>query len=177
REGRTVVVPLGELYASQTRSILWKFKISPAAKGDVSKLSLGTISLRYLDGRDNKVRSDQRAALALQRSSDPAVIEENRNSEIEARVTELALAASMEEAARLVEAGKFDEAKRRLGAATNEARQRLGRLSGQQKDAVEQSIQDIERLRQQVEDAKKNPRAAGSVVKESKARSFRLKKK
>ena len=177
REDRTLIVPLGDFFSGQSRSVLWKFKLpEKSTAGD--KLELGPVHLAFntLDG-EAALQRTKTEPLVIQVSDSEEQVTAGRNMEVAARIAEIELATSVEDAANLVAAGKYDEAKRVLGGAVQRANQQGAALPDAFAKDLLSAAEEAQQMEQNVDKAEVDAQAAKEFSKGGKASSRALKKK
>ncbi len=177
KDGDTIIVPLGEFFSGQTRSVLWKFTLPKDAKaGDT--IAFGPLELTFNRLDDAvKLQRIQTEPLRITLTDDKDQVAQARDMEVAARIAEIELATSMENAADLVAAGKYEEAKQVLGLAVTTAQQRGQVLTGTLKDDLMAAATEAENLQKQVDSAQESAEEAKILTKQQKASSYNLKKK
>ena len=188
REGRTVIVPLGEVFAGQTRSVLWRLSLPAAPRGAEPAaaeaaaallsqvVTLGKIELRYRDVGAETIQRSASSPLKLTLTSKQEDVDAHRDLEVQARVMEIELATTMQTAAELIDRGEYDAARETLQRVAADARKRSSGL-GKYAAEVEKAIREAEELSRNVDAARENARARQSLKKRSKAAASSLRKK
>jgi len=176
-DGDTIVVPLGEFFSGQTRSVLWRFELPEGAKaGD--KIEIGPVKLSFNDLEDaitlQHVNSE---TLTVSITDDKDLVASAKDMEVAARIAEIELATSMETAANLVAEGKYDEAKAMLGQAVAQAKDRGAGLPGEYQKDLLAAADEAEALQNKVDDAEESAEEAKVFTKGGKASSQMLRKK
>jgi len=176
-EGDLVIVPLGEFFSGQLRSVLWKLALPEDLEaGD--ELSLGAVELAFKgvdgDGALQRVSSDP---LTLTVTDQEDVALAAKDQEVAARVAEIELATKMEEAANLVAERKYTEAKDLLGQAVNSAREAGRSLPAPTAADLLGAAEAAEKMQQQVDEAETSSSARKLFTKGGKAEAQMLKKK
>ncbi len=178
REEETVIVPLGEFFSGQLRSVLWRFELPDDLEpGDT--LQLAPIVLTYNDLTEASTlhRIPAGEALEIKVSDDKDVVAAARDVEVAARIAEIELATSMETAANLVNAGNYDEAKNLLRQAANRAQEQGAALPEAVANDLLSAAKSAEELEAQVDEAKDSARESKLFTKGGKAASQALQKK
>ena len=173
REGRTIIVPLGDLFSGQERALLWRLQ-TPNALGEAT---LGEMVLSYEDTKAKARRQGVRAPLHVTVTRDRALIQAQRNKEVEARIAEIELATSMSKAATLVERGEYEDAKETLKRARDKAQKRASALGGAVGAELQGSVNSAQGLLDTMRVAPASPKAKRAMVKRQKASAYRLRKK
>lgn len=177
REDRTLIVPLGDFFSGQSRSVLWKFKLPKNSKaGD--KIDLGPIHLAFntLDA-DAGLQRVKTQSLVIEVSGSKDLVADGRNMEVAARIAEIELATSMEDAANLVADGKYDEAKRVLNSAVKAANQQGALLPEELGKDLITAADEAEKMETNVDKAEADSKVRKEFSKAGKASSRAVKKK
>ncbi len=176
-DGDTIVVPLGEFFSGQTRSVLWKFQLPEALKpGDKLELSPVELTFNTLDGAVDLQRVSTQP-LSVEITADKDLIAQAQDMEVAARIAEIELATSMEAAANLVAEGKYEEAKQLLGRAVSVAKDRGSVLSEELQEDLFAAADEAEAMQKQVDAAEDSAAEAKVLTKGGKAGAYMLKKK
>lgn len=176
-EGGLVIVPLGEFFSGQLRSVLWKFALPDGLKeGD--ELSLGKVELTFKGmGEEGKLERYASDPLTIRVTSKEDLVLAARDQEVAARVAEIELAARMEEAANLVARRQFDQASAVLGQAVTSAKAAQLALPAPAAADLNAAAMAAEKMQQQVGQAAESESAQKVFTKSSKAEAQMLKKK
>jgi Ca-activated chloride channel family protein len=163
-------VKVGTLYSGQTREILVRFKLSPAAG---EKLALGDLGLKFVDVTNDgeKVRDEFSVTVGL--SEDDQAIRESERAEVTIRVAEVESADAMEKAARAVDRGDYHAARSIISGSIGRLREQNTatpsvRLEAQM-DEMEGAMGGVGAAETSADDRK-------DFIKRSKAKSYDLKK-
>jgi len=176
-EGETFIVPLGDFFSSQLRSVLWKFKL-PADLKEGAEVVLGPIELTCnVAGEDGKLHRLTTEAIHLKVSADKAAVLASRDVEVSARIAEIELATSMESASQLVAEGKFEEAKTLLTTAVATAKEKGANLPPDAAKDLVGAAEAAERRGMRIDQAAVSAPAAKAFTKGGKAEAQMLKKK
>jgi Ca-activated chloride channel family protein len=177
REDRTLIVPLGDFFSGQSRSVLWKFKL-PEKSAAGEKLDLGSIHLAFntldVGAAMRRVKTDP---LVITVSDDKDQVASGRDMEVAARIAEIELATSVEDAANLVTAGKYDEAKRVLKEAVLSANQQGDLLPESLRKDLITAAEEAQEMEANVDKAEADSKVRKEFSKGGKASSRALKKK
>jgi Ca-activated chloride channel family protein len=171
KKGKRTEIRLGDLFAGQRRSVLVKLRVPRT----VGSKALGNFTLLYDDMTEGGERGSTNARANIQVTSDRKLIRENRNDEVEARIGEIELATQMQEAARMVEDGRYDDAKGILHSAKKQAYSKgasLGVLGAGLRGSAAQADELIKRL----ESAPSSPKQRKALIKRSKGKAYKLQK-
>lgn len=176
-EGGLIIVPLGEFFSGQLRSVLWKFALPKGLKeGD--EIALGKVELTYKGvGDDGKLERFSSDSLTIQVTEKEDVVLAAKDQEVAARVAEIELATKMEEAANLVAARRFEEAKAVLGQAVISAKEAGNALPAPAVADLMTAAEAAEKMQQQVDQAATSQAAQKVFTKGGKAEAQMLKKK
>ena len=171
RDGQAVI-RLGDVFSGQTRAVLCKLRV-PANTGH---LRLGNVTLNYLDPQTGVMMGAQRGDLNVSVTTSAGLVARNIDQEVAARIAEIELATSMQEAADLVQAGRYDDARTTLEHAQRAAQRKSTSLGSQGKGLRESARQADELL-----DALASPPASAAeqkgLVKRSKSKAYQIRKK
>lgn len=171
RDGNRTVIRIGDVFAGQSRAILVKLRV-PRTLGSKA---LGDFTVLYDDMTESGARSSANARANIQVTSDRQLIRRNRNDEVEARIGEIELATQMQEAARMVEQGRYKEARGVLHHAQKQAQTKGASLGSRGKGLVGSAGQ-VDGLLDQLEKAPSNAKMKKSLVKRSKGGAYKLQK-
>ena len=170
-EGPTVIVRLGDVFAGQSRNVLWKLRV-PAQVGD---RALGELALRYQDLVADARRASK-ATPSVTVTGDGDLVAKSGDKEVAARVAEIELATSMNKAAELMQQGRYEDARKTLRQAADKAKQESRRL-GDAGGGLDESAEEAEAM---VDDLAAPPASASGqklMIKRSKAGAYKIKKK
>ena len=176
QEDRTVVVPLGEFFSGQTRSVLWKFNLPKKLK-DGQELTLGPIELTFNSLDEAKLQRLSSEALTLTVSGDKDKVADAQDVEVTARILEIELASSMQNASNLIASGKYEEAKAMLGQAVQRANEDGANLPAAFRKDIVAAAEEAEKLRKNVDAAAESAESAKIITKGGKASARILQKK
>ena len=172
RKGNRTVIRLGDVFAGQRRSILVKLRVP----GKIGSKSLGDFTVLYDDMTEGGERGSAVASAKIQVTNDRPLVRKNRNQEVEARIGEIELATQMQEAARMVEEGRYDDAKGILDHAKQRA-QAKGLSLGSAGADLRGGASEADELLQELEAAPSSPKLRKSLIKRSKGKAYRIQKK
>ena len=176
-EGGLVIVPMGEFFSGQMRSVLWKFTLPDGLK-EGEQVSLGKMGLTYKGvGDDGKLERFASEPLTIKVTTKEDVVLAAKDQEVAARVAEIELASRMEEAANLVATRQFDKAKAVLGQAVTWAKDAQGAMPAPAAASLNEAMMSAEKMQQQVNEAEHSETAQKAFTKGSKAAAQMLKKK
>jgi Ca-activated chloride channel family protein len=176
-EGETFIVPLGDFFSGQLRSVLWKFKL-PAGLKEGSEVVLGPIELTCnAAGESGKLHRLTTEPIHLKVSGDKAAVLASRDQEVTARIAEIELATSMESASQLVADGKYDEAKVLLTRAVANAKDKGAALAPAAASDLVKAAEAAEKMQQNVGQAATSGERAKAFTKGGKAEAQMLRKK
>lgn len=173
-EGRTVVVRLGDVFAGQTRAILWKLRATDASVGTAT---LGTLKLHYRDATTSRnSRRSASASLAIKITTDRSAVTANLDKDVAARIAEIELATSMQKAALLVQEGRYEDARQTLQRATRKAKDN-SRSLGSAGAGLSKSAEEAEALADDLAAPPASAREQKAYTKKAKAGAYKLRKK
>lgn len=176
-EGGLVIVPLGEFFSGQLRSVLWQFSLPEGLKAG-QEIALGMVELTYKGvGQEAKLERYASEPLTIRVTDKEDAVAAARDQEVTARVAEIELATKMEEAANLVAARRFDEARAVLGRAVQGAKEAGQALPAPAAADLKVAAEAAEKMQQQVDAAATSETAQKSFTKGGKAEAQMLKKK
>lgn len=107
-------IPVGSLAAQQQREIVVRLHVDFGTGGD--EAALGVLALAGNDQTKQGQRFQGELAAAVRTSADEAAIRRSEKTEVTVRVAEVESAAKLEEAARAVDSGNYDQARQVLQA-------------------------------------------------------------
>lgn len=107
-------IPVGSLAAQQQREIVVRLHVDFGTGGD--EAALGVLALAGNDQTKQGQRFQGELAAAVRTSTDEAEIRRSEKTEVTVRVAEVESAAKLEEAARAVDSGNYDQARQVLQA-------------------------------------------------------------
>jgi Ca-activated chloride channel family protein len=172
RDGGRTVIRLGDVFANQRRAILVKLRLPRR----LASIDVGEMVLVYDDLSQGGERQSASARIAVEVTDDRQAVRNHRNLEVEARIGEIELATQMQEAARMVEEGRYDDARRVLQRAKSEAK-RKGASLGSYGAGLGRSADEADELMDRLEQAPTSPAARKALIKRSKGKAYKLKKK
>ena len=172
QKGKRTEIRLGDLFAGQRRSVLVKLRVPRT----VGSKALGDFTLLYDDMTQGGERGSLNTRANIEVTSDRKLVRDNRNDEVEARIGEIELATRMQEAARMVEEGRYDDARGILHSAKKKAfttGTNLGGAGAGLRGSAAQADELLERL----DAAPSSPKQRKALIKRSKGRALKLKKR
>ena len=176
-EGTTFIVPLGDFFSGQLRSVLWKFKL-PADLKEGSEVVLGPIELTCnAVGDEGTLHRLTTEPIRLKISADKAAVLAARDPEVSARIAEIELATSMESASQLVAEGKFEEAQTVLKNAVTTAKAKSAVLPAAAVQDLNAAAKAAESMQNNAVQAATSAEGAKAFTKGGKAEAQMLRKK
>ncbi len=177
-EGNTFIVPLGDFFSGQLRSVLWKFKLPEGLK-EGSEIVLGPIELtcNAAGSSDGKLHRLTTEPIRLKVSADATAVVASKDPEVSARIAEIELATSMESASQLVAEGKFEEAQNVLRQAVATAKEKGAALPVPAAADLMSAAKAAESMQTQAVQAATSAEGAKAFTKGGKAGAQMLKKK
>ena len=172
RTGGRTVIQLGDVFAGQRRAVLVKLRLPRRT----STFNVGEFALLYEDLADRSGRQSAAAELTVTVTGDRSKVRANRNLEVEARIGEIELATKMQEAARMVEEGRYERAREVLQDARGEAKLKARSL-GASGDALGASADETEELMERLKRAPASATERKALIKRSKGKAYKLRKK
>lgn len=172
RDGNRTVIRLGDVFAGQRRAILVKLRL-PRSLGS---RTLGDFTVLYDDMTSGGDRGSASARATVQVTSDRELVRRNRNDEVDARIGEIELATQMQHAAKMVEEGRYDEARGVLRKAKVKAHNK-GASLGRAGSGLVGSAGEVDSLIQELETAPASAKQKKTFMKRSKGRAYKLQKK
>lgn len=176
-EGETIIVPLGEFFSGQLRSVLWKFRL-PGNLKPGQEIDLGPLQLSFNGmGESGDLERIETGPLGLVVSDDRDAVAAARDMEVTARIAEIELATQVENATSLIADGKYDEAETLLREAAASARGRSEGLSEEAKKDLLSAAADAEQMSTRVKRSSQSSRESKLFMKRAKQSAYELKKK
>ncbi|MEZ4462566.1 MAG: VWA domain-containing protein [bacterium] len=167
RNGDQLLISLAEFRSDETKSILAKLKVAAPATG---KAPIVDVSLAYEDVINNK--PDQRSlALSAVTTSDEVAARTASNVDVIARVQQVEVAQTMQDAMNLYSEGKAAEATRRIEETQQVMKERRAKFNfghGAKYDRVDS---ELDTLKGAVQAAPASSESGRKMVKAKKARS------
>ncbi|MBD90088.1 MAG: hypothetical protein CL940_07110 [Deltaproteobacteria bacterium] len=172
RDGGRTTIRLGDVFAGQRRAILLKLRVPR----NLGEKSLGDFTLLYDDMTDGGERASANARASVEVTSDRKKVRENRNDEVEARIGEIELATQMQNAAQMVQEGRYEEARGILDTAKHKATKKALML-GTKGQGLGRSAGQVDGMIKELQAAPSSPTKKKAFMKRSKGRAYKLKKK
>jgi Ca-activated chloride channel family protein len=171
REGDIVKVPLAEMYAGQKRSILLEFVVPTVREGTVR---VGEVTLRYEDAQREGKKVTEHVNMNVRVTREAAKVEKGRDRTVEERVAEVEVAAAMNQAAALLQAGRTKDAQQVLQRESTRLDSEANRLGGSKR--LRKRAASIRKMEMEFDSAADEPAAAAGMAKKAKADSYMLTK-
>lgn len=176
-EGETIIVPLGEFFSGQLRSVLWKFRLPENLKPG-QEIDLGPLNLSFKGmGESGELERIETEPLKLVVSGDKDAVASARDMEVTARIAEIELATQVENATSLMAEGKYDEAEILLREAAVAARTRSEALPEEAKKDLLTAADNAEQMSTRVKRSSQSSRESKLFLKRAKQSAYELKKK
>ncbi|KOR31263.1 hypothetical protein TI04_01725 [Achromatium sp. WMS2] len=138
-------ITVGWMHAGQTREILIRLTLPATLDG---KIEIGQVSIQALDTQHSDANISGKTSINVEFSTDTPKVAAGERTEVTVRVAELEAAEKMEDAAKAVEAGNFDQARKTLQTSLSQTRiqavQNKSDKLQQQVRELEQSLNDID---------------------------------
>ncbi|MGJ8656048.1 MAG: VWA domain-containing protein [Akkermansiaceae bacterium] len=156
-QAQAVRVPLGEIFSGQTRAILCRINF-PAQLQNGQQLTLPPFTLDYkqLNGEQELPVTLKTQPLTITVSDDQQLILGQQNMEVTARIAEIELANRLENAAKLVEQRKFDDAKKELLQAVQQAKTSAAKIPDEWKKQLNEVTKEAEKMAGDIDKAEKS---------------------
>jgi len=172
--GREVTVPLGDMFAGQMRAVLWRLKL-PDQLEVGTQLDLGAMEFTYETSAGPQVLRS--GALSIRVTADPAEVASARDDEVTARIAEIELAMKIDEAAQLVGAHRFEQAKELLTAAAADAKKVGEKLPAAVASDLVRRAEEAATMANDVDSARTSGMERSRFMKEGKGRAYAIEKK
>ena len=176
-EGAEVQASFGEIFADQHRTVLCKFKLPDGLKKG-QQVQIHPFVLRYtetLDGKEVR-RQVKTEPIQLRVTDDGNAVLTAQDMEVTARIAEIQLATRLENVAKLVQEGKFSEAKELIHKAVQSAKEDQASIPKEYLDRLMRATEDAEQLVGDVDRAEESVYERKKVMKNSKSKSYKFKK-
>ncbi len=154
---QSVRVPLGEIFSGQTRAILCRVHLPKNLQsGQQLTIPSFTLDYKHLAGDKEEPTTLKTEELTLTVSDDQQLILGAQDMEVTARIAEIELANRLENAAKLVEQRKYDDAKKELQSAVAAAKVSSGKIPEQWKKKLDEATKEAEKMAGDIDKAEKS---------------------
>lgn len=166
-EGDSLMISMAEFHSEETKSVLAKLKVAAPASGSAPIID---VALTYEDVVHNKPEHKS-ASLAAVVTQDAAAARTASNVDVIARVQQVEVAQTMEDAMNLYSEGKAEEATRRIESTQQVMRERRAAYKFTDGDKFDRVDNELNQLKGDVQSAAPSSEGGRTMVKAKKARS------
>lgn len=166
-EGDTLMISMAEFHSEETKSVLAKLKVVAPGAGNVPIID---VSLTYEDVVNNKP-DHKSAALAAVVTTDATAARTATNVDVIARVQQVEVAQTMQDAMNLYSEGKAEEAAQRIETTQQVMKKRRATYNFADDKKFDRVDGELDQLKGEVKAAAPTSESGRSMVKAKKARS------